>query len=261
MSDLLFRPVTELAASVRSGEISATELVQASLDRIDELNPTLNAFVDVFHEEALATAAEVQPGDERPFAGVPIAIKNNTPMAGKRLTYCAELMGDFVAPLDDNVVRRLRNAGFVIVGTTTLPEFGIPPVTEGRRFGPTRNPWDTDRTPGGSSGGSAAAGAAALAPVAPANDGGGSPRIPAACCGLVGLKPQRGRISLAPEIGQMFLVQDAWPPRPVRETAELLDLLAGPELGDMSWAPPPAMPFAEQAKADPGRRRIAWTAV
>src|SRR3954453_12130143 len=125
MSDLLFRPVTELAASVRSGEISATELVQASLDRIDELNPTLNAFVDVFHEEALATAAEVQPGDERPFAGVPIAIKNNTPMAGKRLTYCAELMGDFVAPLDDNVVRRLRNAGFVIVGTTTLPEFGI----------------------------------------------------------------------------------------------------------------------------------------
>src|SRR3954463_13714677 len=259
--DLLFRPVHELAALVRSGELSARELVQASLDRIAELNPTLNAFVDVFAEEALAEADKIAPGDDRPFAGVPIAIKNNRAVAGRRLTFASNMVGDFRAPYDHNVVARLRAAGFVVVGTTTLPEWGILPTTETARFGATRNPWDQSRTPGGSSGGSAAGVAGGMVPVAHANDGGGSIRIPAACCGLVGLKPQRGRISLAPEIGQMFLVQDGVLTRTVRETAELLDLLAGHELGDMSWAPPPATPFAEQAKADPGRRRIAWTAV
>ena len=117
-------------------------------------------------------------------------------------------MGDLRPRHDHNVTRRLRAAGFVVVGTTTLPEWGILPVTEGRRFGPTRNPWDPTRTPGGSSGGSAAAVAAAMVPIAHGNDGGGSLRIPAACCGLVGLKPQRGRISLAPDAGEQFLVQD-----------------------------------------------------
>src|SRR3712207_6590154 len=157
-SDLLFRPVDELAGLVRSGEVSARELVQESLDRIEALNPRLNAFVDVFADEALAAADAVKPGDERPLAGVPIAIKNNTPMAGKRLTFASKLSEDFVAPVDANVVRRLRDdAGAIVVGTTTLPELGIQPATETRLFGATRNPWDTDRTPGGSSGGSAAA--------------------------------------------------------------------------------------------------------
>src|SRR4051812_370796 len=258
-ADLLFRPVHELAALVRSGELSARELVQASLDRIDQLNPTLNAFVDVFHEDALAEADRIGGDDPRPFAGVPIAIKNNRAVEGRRLTFAAEFMGDFVAPYDHNVVRRLKDAGFVIVGTTTLPEWGILPTTETRRFGPTRNPWDQSRTSGGSSGGSATAVASGMVPIAHANDGGGSTRIPAACTGLVGLKPQRGRISLAPEVGHVFLVQDGVLTRTVRETAEVLDLLAGPSLGDMTWAPPPAEPFATTAGRAPKRLRIAMS--
>jgi len=260
-ADLLFRPVHELAGSVRSGELSARELVQASLDRIAELNPTLNAFVDVFADEALAEAGGIGPDDPRPFAGVPIAIKNNRAVAGKRLTFASNFVGDFLAPYDHNVVARLKRAGFVIVGTTTLPEWGILPTTETARFGPTRNPWDQSRTPGGSSGGSGAAVASGMVPIAHANDGGGSTRIPAACNGLVGLKPQRGRISLAPEVGHMLLVQDGVLTRTVRETAELLDLLAGYELGDMTWAPPPAESFATAAAREPGRLRIAMSAL
>lgn len=255
--DLMFRPVVELAALVRSGELSARDLVQASLDRIEALNPQLNAFVDVFAEDALQEADAVRPGDERPFAGVPIAIKNNRAVAGRRLTFAAAFFGDFTAPMDDNVVARLKRAGFIVVGTTTLPEFGILPSTETARFGPTRNPWDPARTPGGSSGGSAAAVASGMVPIAHANDGGGSTRIPAACCGLVGLKPSRGRISVAPALGESFLVQDGVLTRSVAETAQVLDLLHGYELGDASWAPPPATPFAEQALATPGRLRVA----
>ena len=254
---LMTRPVTELARLVREGELSARELVQASLDRIGALDGEVNAFVDVFAEDALAEAGAIAPGDPRPFAGVPIAIKGNRPVAGRRLTVGSDFFGDFVAPVDHNVVARLRRAGFVIVGTTTMPEFGILPSTETRRFGPTRNPWDPSRTPGGSSGGSGAAVAAGMVPIAHANDGGGSTRIPAACCGLVGLKPQRGRISTAPEVGFSFLVQDGVLTRTVAETAQLLDLLAGPELGDAAWAPPPPEPFADAAAREPGRRRIA----
>ena len=238
-ADLMFRPVGELAGLVRSGELSARELVQSSLDRIEALDGELNAFVDVWAEEALADADAIGPGDERPFAGVPIAIKNNRAVEGRRLTYGADLFGDFRAPMDHNVVRRLKAAGFVLVGSTTLPEFGILPVTETRRFGPTRNPWDPSRTPGGSSGGSAAAVAAGMVPIAHGNDGGGSIRIPAACCGLVGLKPQRGRISLGPEAGGLFLVVDGVLTRTVSETAQVLDVLAGYELGDAWWAPDP----------------------
>jgi amidase len=258
-TDLLFRPVTELAAGIRSGELSARELVQASLDRIDEVNPRINAFVDVFAEEALAEADGVGADDPRPFAGVPIAIKNNRAVAGKRLTLGSDFTGDFAAPFDHNVVQRFKAAGFVIVGTTTLPEWGILPVSQARRFGPTNNPWDVTRTPGGSSGGSAAAVASGMVPIAHANDGGGSTRIPAACCGLVGLKPQRGRISLAPEAGEAYLVQDGVLTRTVAETAQLLDLLSGPVLGDASWAPPPAEPFAVQAAREVARKRIAFT--
>ncbi len=255
----MFTPVTELAELVRSGELTSRELVDASLARVDALQPELNAFVDVDHDGARAAADAIGPGDERPFAGVPIAIKNNRSVTGMRLTMGSEFMGDFRAVHDHNVVRRLRAAGFVIVGTTCLPEWGISPITESRRFGPTRNPWDLARTPGGSSGGAAAAAAAGMVPIAQGNDGGGSLRIPAACCGLVGLKPQRGRISLAPEVGEQFLVQDGVLTRTVRETALLLDVLAGPELGDASWAPQPAEPFARAAAREPGTLRIAMT--
>ncbi len=258
-ADLTHRPVDELAGLVRSGDLSALELVDAALERIDALQPHVNAFVDVDHDGARTAAAGIAAGDERPFAGVPIAIKNNRAVAGMRLTLGADLMGDHTPRHDHNVTRRLRAAGFVIVGTTTLPEWGILPVTESRRLGATRNPWDRGRTPGGSSGGSAAAVAAGMVPIAHGNDGGGSLRIPAACCGLVGLKPQRGRISLAPDVGESFLVQDGMLTRTVRETALLLDVLAGPEPGDASWAPPPPEPFARTAAREPARLRIGVT--
>ena len=258
-SDLMFRSASELASMVRTGEVSSRELVEISLARIEELNPQLNAFVDVDGERALAAADEVQPGDERPFAGVPIAIKNNRPVNGLRLTYGCSLMKDFVADYDHNVTRRLRDAGFVIVGSTTLPEYGILPVSEARLFGPTRNPWDLERTPGGSSGGSAAAVASGMVPVAHGNDGGGSIRIPAACCGLVGLKPSRGRISAAPELGDSSLGIDGVLTRTVADTAAILDVLEGYETGDATWAPPPSEPFAQSAAGAPGRLRIAAT--
>ncbi|MGA8716842.1 MAG: amidase, partial [Solirubrobacteraceae bacterium] len=161
-SELLLRPATELAGLVRAGELSARELVETSLRRIDELDPTINAFTHVAHESALAAADGIEPGDGRPFAGVPIAIKDNRPVAGMPLTMGSDLFGEFVPGHDAFLVRRLREAGFVIVGKTSMPEMGILPTTEPRRFGPTRNPWDTDRTPGGSSGGAAAAVAAGM---------------------------------------------------------------------------------------------------
>ena len=257
--DLLFRPAGDLAALVRGGEVSARELVEVSLERIEALQPDLNAFVHVDAEGALATADAVEAGDERPFAGVPIAVKDTAPVAGMPYTLGSDAFGDFVPGHDAFVVRRLREAGFVIVGKTNLPEFGILPVTEPRRFGPTRNPWDTERTPGGSSGGAAAAVAAGMVPLAHGSDGGGSIRIPAACCGLVGLKPSRGRISRGPDQGDDFLVQDGVLTHTVAETAALLDVLAGYEPGDATWAPPPAEPFAAAAAREPGRLRIGWT--
>jgi len=260
-TQLLFQSAIELAGLVRSGDLSARELVQASLDRIDALNPELNAFVDVFHDEALAAAGAVRRGDERPLAGVPVAIKNNRPVAGHRLTYCADFMGDWVPDYDHNVVRRLKDAGAIVVGTTTLPEWGILPWTNTKRFGATRNPWDRARTSGGSSGGSGTAVAAGMVPFAHANDGGGSTRIPAACCGLVGLKPQRGRISLAPEIGESFLAVDGVLTRTVADTALCLDVLAGAEVGDASAAPPPPEPFAAAAGRPPAGLRIAFTTI
>jgi amidase len=258
MSELLFRPIGELAQLVRRGELSARELVAESLERIEALDPVINAFTHVADDAALAAAAEIGPGDPRPFAGVPIAIKDNRPVEGMPITMCSDLFGDHIAHHDAFLVRRLRDAGFVIVGKTTLPEMGILPTTESRRFGPTRNPWGLDRTPGGSSGGSAAAVAAGMVPIAHGNDGGGSTRIPAACCGLVGLKAARGRVSVGPDGGQSFLAIDGVLTRTVAETALVLDVLAGYELGDANWAPPPSdgSSYASAATVAPGRLRI-----
>jgi amidase len=260
VSELLQRSAVELGGLIRAGELKAGELVEASLRRIDELQPRVNAFTHVAHESALAAAEAVGPGDPRPFAGVPIAIKDNRAVAGMPLTMCSDLFGGLVARHDAFAVRRLREAGFVIVGKTTLPEMGILPTTESRRFGPTRNPWNLDRTPGGSSGGSAAAVAAGMVPVAHGNDGGGSVRIPASCCGLVGLKPARGRVSVGPDAGHSFLVSDGVLTRTVLDTAAVLDVLAGYEPGDATWAPEPdpARPtYAELAQVEPGRLSIA----
>jgi amidase len=257
--DLMFKPALELAQMVRAGQCTARELVEASLRRIEELNPRINAFVEIDDERALAAAEKIAPGDERPFAGVPIAIKDNRPVQGLRWSFGCKLMAEHVAVYDHSLVRRLRNAGFVIVGTTTMPEYGILPTSEASIFGPTRNPWDLERSSGGSSGGAAAAVASGMLPIAHGNDGGGSIRIPAACCGLVGLKPQRGRISAAPELGDSMLGIDGVLARNVSDTAAALDVLAGYEVGDATWAPPPGEPFARAAARDPEPMRIAFT--
>jgi amidase len=257
--DLMFKPALELAKMVRSGALSASELTQVCLEQIETLNPDLNAFVEIDGDRALATAAKIAPGDPRPFAGVPIAIKNNRPVEGLRWTLGCSLMANHRAVYDHSVVRRLRQAGFVIVGSTTLPEYGILPTSEAQLFGPTRNPWDRDRSAGGSSGGAAAAVAAGMIPVAHGNDGGGSIRIPAACCGLVGLKPQRGRVSCAPELGDSMLVVDGVLTRTVADTAAILDVLAGYEVGDATWAPPSAEGFAHAAMKSPKPLKIAAT--
>jgi amidase len=257
MPALLRRSALELGRMVAAGDVGARELVEASLARIEAADPAINAFTLVDAEGALASADAVKPGDERPFAGVPIAIKDLfAPVAGLRMSQGSDLLGNYTPDYDSALVRRFREAGFVIVGRTAAPEFGIPPITEPRRFGATRNPWNTDRTPGGSSGGAAAAVAAGMVPVAHGSDGGGSIRIPAACCGLVGLKPARNRISRAPDIGEHLLSTDGALTRTVADSAALLDVMAGYETGDANWAPPPPEPFAATAGRGPGRLRI-----
>ena len=246
--------------AVRAGELSARDLVEASLRRIDELQPGAQRVRRRLPRRGArrggghpprrraavrgrADRGQEQPRDRGPAADVRRRLHGR--LAPRRTTTTSS--------------RRLRAAGFVVVGSTTLPEWGILPWTNTKRFGPTRNPWDPARTSGGSSGGSAAAVAAGMVPIAHANDGGGSTRIPAACCGLVGLKPQRNRISLAPEIGQSFLAIDGVLTHTIADTAAALDVLAGPEVGDAAWAPPPAEPFAASAGRPPGRLRVAVT--
>jgi amidase len=259
--ELAFLSAVEQARLVRTGEVSATELVTASLARIEQLDPLLNAFVTVSGDEALVVAAEIDaaPGDA-PFRGVPIGVKDLAPTAGIRTTYSSRAYADHVPDFDSAVVRRIREAGFVIVGKTNTPEFGTVAFTESELNGATRNPWNTELTPGGSSGGSAAALAAGLVPAAHATDGGGSIRIPASCCGLFGLKPSRGRVSSAP-FGAFEGLSTAGPlTRSVEDAAHLLDVLAGYEPGDPWWAPPPEEPFANTVLAGPRRLRVAVTA-
>jgi amidase len=259
-ADLMLKPVPELAALVRGGEISAREVVGAALRRIEDLDDRINAFIEVDGERALEAADAIQPGDERPFAGVPIAIKANVPVAGLCMNFASKFLAGHRPGHSAYMVRRLRDAGFVVVGTTNMPEFGILPTTEPRHTGATHNPWNVDRTPGGSSGGSAAAVAAGMLPIAHGNDGGGSIRIPAACCGLIGLKTSRGRVSRGPDLGDSFLSCDGVLTRTVAETAQVLDVLAGYEVGDATWAPRPVEPYATSVRRDPGRLRIAMTA-
>jgi len=258
--ELAFLSAVEQARIVRTRDVSSAELVQLYLERIARLDPDLNAFVTVCGEDALERAAEIDgsTGDE-PFRGVPIAIKDLTPTAGIRTTFSSNAYADFVPDYDTAVVRRIREAGFVIVGKTNTPEFGTMAFTESDLNGATRNPWNPGRTPGGSSGGAAAALAAGLIPIAHGTDGGGSVRIPASCCGVFGLKPSRGRVSSAP-FGSLEGLSTAGPlSRTVEDAAHLLDVLAGYEPGDPWWAPPPERPFADAAAAPPGTLRVAVT--
>ena len=248
----------EQAAAVHAGEISARELVEASLSEIERLNPEINAFVTLISERALAEADGVKPGDDRPLAGVPIGIKDlGTVTEGIRTTFGSEATGDWVPQLDSEPVRRLRAAGAIVLGKTNTPEFGILPVTEPRRFGATRNPYDPSRTSGGSSGGSAAAVAAGMVALASGSDGGGSIRIPASCCGLVGLKPSRGRVSIAPmpEPFALLSVEGALA-RTVMDAALALDIQSGYGWGDVTPIPRPSAPLHEAPKREPGRLRV-----
>ncbi len=260
-NDLMFKSAVEQAELVRSGELSARELVEASLQAIDRLNGDLNAVVTLCAERALAEADRQGAGDERPLAGVPILIKDLGAITeGVRTTIGMAALDDWIPTLDSALVRRLRAAGAIVVGKTNCPEMGILPVTEPDRFGPARNPWNLERTPGGSSGGSAAAVASGMVGIAHANDGGGSIRIPASCCGLVGLKPSRGRISWAPELAELAsgFATEGVVSRDVRDSAVALDVLAGYEPGDPYWAPDPSAPFADAVGRDPGSLRIAF---
>ncbi|HEY1369685.1 MAG TPA: amidase [Gaiellaceae bacterium] len=255
MDDLAFRPALEQAALVRSGEVSSEELVQLYLDRIERLDPQLNSYVTVDGDGALAAAREPRDG---PFAGVPIAVKDLSDTAGLRTTYSSRAFADHVPAADVAVVRRLRQAGFVVLGKTNTPEFGTIGVTESELNGACRNPWDTSRTPGGSSGGAAAAVAAGLAPIAQGSDGGGSIRNPASCCGLFGIKPSRGRVSPAPlGAGSLGLATSGPIARTVADAAALPDAMTGAEPGDSYSAPPPERPFVEEAARATGRLRVA----
>lgn len=257
MDEIAFKDATAQADLVRRKEVSPAELVSGAIERIERLNPTLNAVIHPLFEQALSTARAPQPG---PFSGVPFLVKDlaaecqGAPLADGS----GFAAGRYISRTDSELVRRFRKAGLVILGKSNTSEFGLLPTTEPERFGPTRNPWDTSRGPGGSSGGSAAAVASGMVPAGHASDGGGSIRIPASCCGLVGLKPTRGRNSLAPGIGDIAggIIHEHVVTRSVRDSAAILDLTSGPMPGDPYIPPQPERPFLEEIGRDPATLRI-----
>lgn len=246
-----------LAKLVRSKAVSATELMETALAAIDAVNPTLNAVVRTMRPEAEAAIAAGLP--DGAYTGVPFLLKDLSPTAAHvPTTGGSRYFNDPGRPHDTEQVRRWRQVGLVMVGKTNTPELGSSGSTEPVATGATHNPWALGHTPGGSSGGSAAAVAAGIVPAAHASDGGGSIRGPASCCGLVGLKPTRGRNTLAPDAGDLWqgFVAEHVVSRSVRDSAALLDATAGYCLGDPSVAPLPARPFLQEVGADPGRLRI-----
>jgi amidase len=256
--ELAYLDATAQAELVRRGDVSPRELVEAAIARIERVNPALNAVIHPLFERAREAAAAPVAG---PFRGVPLLLKDLMCYSeGDPLHMGTRFLRDlgFVAPHDSYLAAKFRAAGFVFVGRTNTPEIGTLPTTEPDAYGPTRNPWDTRRSTGGSSGGSAAAVAAGLVPAAHANDGGGSIRIPASACGLVGLKPSRGRTSFGPDAGEPLggLACEGVVTRSVRDTAGILDAIAGAMPGDPYTAPPPARPYREEAGAPVGQLRI-----
>ncbi len=261
MSDDLARlDATAQAELIRSGEASPAELVEAAIARVEAANGEVNAVIHELFDEGLEAARGELP--DGPFRGVPFLLKDlGAAFAGQPLHMGMGYLKqrDFRAPVDTFLAQRFRAAGLVTIGKTNAPELGILPTTEPRAYGPTRNPWDLGRSPGGSSGGSAAAVAAGMVPFAHANDGGGSIRIPASNCGLVGLKPSRQRISEGPLVGDIMsgLTCELCVSRSVRDTAALLEAVHGPAPGDPYVAPPPSRAYTDEVGADPGRLRIA----
>jgi amidase len=260
--DFAFLGLARQAEMVRTGEVSPTELVGQTLERIDRIDPELNAFRKVFADKAMLEAERAEArrsaGDKRPLLGVPIAIKDEIDVAGEINLHGTDAF-EVPAKADSEVVRRLREAGAIIVGLTLLPELAICGFTESATYGVTRNPWNPQRTPGGSSGGSASAVAAGLVPIASAGDGAGSIRIPAACCGLFGLKATRGRVSLAPKLeGWRGMVVEGCVSRSVLDSALWLDVVSGGSTEDEAPAPF-AKPLVESVLDSPGKLKIAWS--
>ncbi len=260
--DLTEMDATAQAELVRSGEASPAELVEAAIERAERLNPELNAIIHTFYDEATQQAEGELP--DGPFKGVPFLFKDlGAGLAGQptHLGMQALKDADFRLPVDTVLGARFRDAGFVTIGKTNVPELGILPTTEPRAYGATHNPWNLDHTPGGSSGGSGAAVGAGIVPVAHANDGGGSIRIPASHNGLVGLKPTRQRTSQGPLIGDALsgLTEELVVSRSVRDTAAILEAVHGGVPGDPYFAPPPERPYTEEVGADPGKLRIGMT--
>ncbi len=247
-----------LAELVARGEAKPEELLEAALTRMAERDRTLNAVVIPMVEQAREAIGAGLPAG--PFRGVPYLMKDlYADVKGVRMTNGCQLFADHVSDHDAEMTIRLRAAGLVLFGKTHSPEFGITTSSESRLFGKTRNPWDPDRTAGGSSGGAAAAVAAGIVPGAHASDGGGSIRIPASCCGLVGLKPSRGRTPMGPDVGEGWsgMSQVHAVTRSVRDCAALLDATHGPDVGAPYVAPAPARPFLDEVGAAPGKLRIA----
>ena len=254
---------TAQAELVRSGEVTPLELVEAAIARIERLNPRLNAVIHPLFDKARGQAADPALPDG-PFRGVPFLVKDavcHTAGDPYHLGMRFLKQRGWVAETDTELARRFRAAGLVFVGKTNTPELAMSATTEPLAYGPTRNPWNLDHSPGGSSGGSGAAVAAGLAPLGHANDMGGSIRIPASSCGLVGLKPTRARSTLAPDFGEYWgpLTHEHVVARSLRDTAGVLDAIAGPAPGDPYTAPPPLRPFAQEVGADPGCLRIGFT--
>ncbi len=262
LDDTVSLDATSLADLVRTKDLQPIELVEAAIERIERLNPSLNAVITTMYDQARNAAREDLPNG--PFTGVPFLLKDLlAEYAGVRLTEGSAALGEHISKRDSELVARYKRAGLVILGKTNTPEFGILPTTEPHRFGPTCNPWNIERTTGGSSGGSAAAVASGMVPMAHGNDGGGSIRIPSSCCGLFGLKPTRGRNPLGPAFGDMMsgLVAEHALTRSVRDSAALLDATSGPDLGDPYWAPPPKRLFVQEVGVDPGKLKIGFTTV
>jgi amidase len=260
MTDLATADATAQAELVRRGDATPLELVDAAIARIEKLNGELNAVVHERFDDARARARSELP--DGPFRGVPILFKDlRAAVEGWPYHEGMRFLKDagWCADHTDDVAQRFLDAGFVPLGRANTPEQGLVPTTEPVACGATRNPWDTTCTPGGSSGGPAVAVASGMVPVAHANDGGGSIRIPASCCGLVGLKPSRGRSSRGPRSSPIddLLNVDLCVSRTVRDTAGVLDALRGPGLGDSVAAPPPARDYTREVGADPGRLRVA----
>ena len=254
----------DTARLLRRGEVSALEVVDAAIARIEAVNPVLNAVVwaryDKARDEARALGRSPLPAS--PLAGVPFLLKDlGATLAGTRQTQGSRALRDHVSSMDTVLAERQRAAGLIVLGKTSTPEFGNHSTSEPVLFGPARNPWDLDRTTGGSSGGSAAAVASGMVPAAHGNDGAGSLRIPASCCGVVGLKPTRGRNSWAP-LGDVMggLAVEHALTRSVRDSAAILDATSGRVPGDPYSPPPPSRPFLAEVGANPGRLRIAWSA-